>query len=568
MTSGRLISQAGDIPEALDAALRDPAIYPHPVVKIEVEETHISKVFLTGLFVYKVKKPVDFGFLDFSTLAKRRHWCEQEVQLNRRLSHGVYLEVIEITREPEGFALGGRGEPVEYAVKMRELPRARSMLALLRRGEITPAMIDDLARFLAGFYAAARGGPAIDPMGSVEVIRANTEENFSEIGPSVADLLDGEKFLFARQTVREFLERHGDLFQRRVETGRIRDGHGDLRLDHIYFEDRIQIIDCVEFNERLREEDVTADLAFLAMDLDSLGYGHLGWRLVRTYAQAAGDPEIYILLDFYKCYRAYVRCKVDCLRLAEGGLGDEEARELRRRARRHSRLGAAYATTFSRQTLWVVCGLSASGKSTIAREMATRLRVGARSSDVVRKLLVGIPPHEPAPAEFGEGIYTAPQTARTYEALLGEVGEELRCGRSTIADATFGKRRFRDQARQLARGFGANTIFVECICPEPLLRRRLSNRQGNLVTDARLEHFDAQRRAFEAMEELPDSMHIRVRTDTPVEESLLVVFSETYLRQLRQTRHARRASRSSCTWGAEAPRIELPSPDSEPRRLT
>jgi aminoglycoside phosphotransferase family enzyme/predicted kinase len=533
--------QVGDIPEGLDAALRDPAIYPHPVERIEVEETHISKVFLTGLFVYKVKKPVDFGFLDFSTLAQRRHWCEQEVQLNRRLSRGVYVEVVEITREAEGFALGGKGEPVEYAVKMRELPRTRSMLALLRRGEVTPAMIDDLARILAAFYSAARGGPEIDAMGSVEVIRANTEENFFQIEPFVAALLEREKFLFVRRAVKEFLERHGDLFQRRVETGRIRDGHGDLRLDHIYFEDRIQIIDCVEFNERLRREDVTADLAFLAMDLDSLGCGHLGWRLIRTYAQAAGDPEIYILLDFYKCYRAYVRCKVDCLRLAEGGLEDAEAQELRRQARRHSRLATAYAATFSRQTLWVVCGLSASGKSTIAREMATRLRVGVQSSDVVRKLLLGIPPYEPAPAEFGEGIYTPARTASTYEALLGEVREELRCGRSTIADATFGKRLFRDQVRQLARGFGASIIFVECICPEPLLRRRLSNRQGNLVTDARLHHFEAQRRAFEALAELPESMHIKLGTDAPIEECLLVLFSETYLRQLRQTRQARRA---------------------------
>jgi len=170
---------------------------------------------------------------------------------------------------------------------------------------------------------------------------------------------------------------------------------------------------------------------------------------------------------------------------------------------------------------------------------------------VVRKLLSGIPPDEPAPAEFGEGIYTAAQTARTYETLLGEVGVELCCGRSSIADATFGKRRFRDQIRRLARGFGATIVFVECICPEPLLRRRLSNRQGKLVTDARLQHFEAQRRVFEAIEELPDSMHIRIRTDAPIEQCLLVVFSETYLRQLRQTRHARRARRTarSCRGG-------------------
>jgi aminoglycoside phosphotransferase family enzyme/predicted kinase len=536
----------GDIPEALDAALRDPATYPHPVEEVQVEETHISKVFLTGPFVYKVKKPVDFGFLNFSTLEQRRHWCEQEILLNQRLSHGVYLEVVRITKEAGGFALNGSGEPVEYAVKMRQLPRERQMLELLRRGDLALEMIDDLARVLARFSSSARGGPDIERMGSVDVIRANTEENFSQTEPSVADLLDRDKFLFLRKAVRDFLRRHGDLFQRRVETGRIRDGHGDLRLDHIYFEDGIQIIDCVEFNERFRQEDVTADLAFLAMDLDARGCGHLGWRLVRTYAEAAGDPEVYILLDFYKCYRANVRCKVDCLRLAEGGLGAQEMREIRRRARRYFDLAAGYAAAFSRQTLWVVCGLSASGKSTIADEMATRLGARVHRSDVARKRLFGMAPHEPAPAEFGEGIYTAGATGKTYEILLREVREELGRGNSTIADATFGRRTYRDHVRQIARELEANLMFVECISPEPILRARLADRrEGGLITDARLRHFEAQRRAFEAMDELPESMHIRVGTDAPLAQSLLVVFSETYLRQIRLARQARRAKRTA-----------------------
>jgi aminoglycoside phosphotransferase family enzyme/predicted kinase len=544
--------RVGDIPEALDAALRDPVTYPHPVDQVQVEETHISKVFLTGSFVYKVKKPVNFGFLNFSTPEQRRHWCEQEVLLNQRLSHGVYLEVVRITREPAGFALNGSGGPVEYAVKMRQLPRERQMLELLRREDLTLAMIDDLARVLAGFFSSARSGPAIDRMGSVAVIQANSEENFSQTEPFVGDLLDREKFLFVRKTVADFLRRHGDLFQRRVETGRIRDGHGDLRLDHIYFEDGIQVIDCVEFNERFRQEDVTADLAFLAMDLDSRGCGHLGWRLVKTYAEAAGDPEVYILLDFYKCYRANVRCKVDCLRLAEGGLGDREGREVRRRARRYFQLAAGYAAAFSRQTLWAVCGLSGSGKSTIADEMATRLGAAVHRSDAVRKRLFGIAPHQPAPAGFGEGIYTASATAKTYEILLQGVREELGRGNSTIADATFGRRGYRDHLRQIAGEIGANVMFVECTSPEPILRQRLADRrEEGLVTDARLRHFDAQCRAFEPMDELPESMHIRVRTDAPLAESLLVVFSETYLRQIRLARQARRAKRTalSCQRG-------------------
>jgi aminoglycoside phosphotransferase family enzyme/predicted kinase len=534
----------GDMPEALDAALRDPAIYPHSVEKVQVEETHISKVFLTGPFVYKVKKPVDFEFLNFSTLAQRRHWCEQEVTLNQRLSHGVYLEVVSITKEPTGFALNGSGEPVEYAVKMRQLPREKRMLELLGRGDLTPAMIDDLALVLVRFASSAPSGPDIDRMGSLDVIRANAEENFSQTEPFVADLLDRERFLFVRKTVRDFLRRHGDLFQRRVATGRIRDGHGDLRLDHIYFEDGIQIIDCVEFNERFRQEDVTADLAFLAMDLDARGWGHLGSRLVETYAQAAGDPEVYVLLDFYKCYRADVRCKVDCLRLAEGGLEEQDMKEIRRRARRYFQLAAGYAAAFSRQTLWVVCGLSGSGKSTIADEMATRLGARVHRSDVARKGLFGMAPHEPAPAEFGAGIYTAAATARTYEVLFHEVREELTRGNSTIADATFGKREHRDRLRKIMRDLQVNLVFVECTCPHSILRRRLAGRrEGGLITDARLHHFEAQRRAFEAMDELPETMHIRVRTDVPLEQSLLVVFAETYIRQIRQARQARRTKR-------------------------
>jgi aminoglycoside phosphotransferase family enzyme/predicted kinase len=546
--------QVGDIPGALESALRDPATYPHPVEKVQVEETHISKVFLTGPFVYKVKKPVDFGFLNFSTPEQRRHWCEQEILLNQRLSHGVYLELVSITKEPVGFALNGSGEPVEYAVKMRQLPQEKRMLELLRQGEVTSAMIDELARVLARFFSSARSGPDIERKGSVDVIQANIEENFSQIEPFVADLLDREKFLFVRKTVRDFLRRHDDLFRRRVETGRIRDGHGDLRLDHIYFEDGIQIIDCVEFNERFRQEDVTADLAFLAMDLDACGCGRLGWRLVKTYAQAAGDPEAYILLDFYKCYRANVRCKVDCLRLAEGGLGDHETREIRRRARRYFDLAAGYAAAFSRQTLWVVCGLSGTGKSTMADEMAKRLGARVHRSDVARKRLFGMAPHEPAPAEFGEGIYTAAATGRTYEVLLQEVREELTRGNSTIADATFGKREYRDRVRQIAREVAVNLIFVECTSPEPILRRRLAGRrEGGLITDARLRHFEAQRRAFEAMDEIPESMHIRVRTGVPLAQSLLVVFAETYLRQIRQARQARRAKRNatSCQRGLQ-----------------
>jgi aminoglycoside phosphotransferase family enzyme/predicted kinase len=540
MTSGRFISQAGDIPEALDAALRDPAFYPHPVAAIEVEETHISKVFLTGPFVYKVKKPVDFGFLDFSALEKRRHWCEQELLLNQRLSQGVYLEVVSITKEPLGFALNGSGEPVEYAVKMRQLPRERSMVELCRRGQSTVAMVEDLALVLAAFYGDARSGPEVDAMGSQGAVEAVTEENFTQTAPFVPDLLPRDRFLFIRDAVRDFLRRHGELFRRRVDTGRVRDGHGDLRLDHVYFVDGIQIIDCIEFNERFRCGDVAADLAFLAMDLDLVGREDLGWNLIRAYAHGAWDPEVWVLLDFYKCYRAYVRCKVECLRLSEGGMSEAHQALTKKRARRAFDLARDYAGTFTRPTLWVICGFSGSGKSTIADYLANCLRIRVHRSDAVRKRLFPSPSVDEAtvPA-FGEGIYTPEATEKTYEALLSEAMKDLDSGGSAIVDATFAKRRHRERARDLVRDSGAAVVFAECISSDAVIRRRLSRREGRKhLSDARPQHFVSQRLAFEPVTELDEDQHLRVRTDQALIHSMEQLFSLAYLCQVRQARKA------------------------------
>jgi aminoglycoside phosphotransferase family enzyme/predicted kinase len=540
MTSGRLISQAGDIPEALDAALRDPSLYPHPVTGIEVEETHISKVFLTGPFVYKVKKPVDFGFVDFSTPEKRRHWCGEELLLNQRLSHGVYLEVVSITKEPLGFALNGTGEPIEYAVKMRQLPRERSMAELCRQGQLTVGMVEELARVLAHFYEEARSGPEVDAMGSQGAVEAVTEENFTQTEPFVSDLLPRERFLFIRDAVREFLRRHGELFQRRVDTGRVRDGHGDLRLDHVYFVNGIQIIDCIEFNERFRCGDVAADLAFLAMDLDLLGWEDLGWNLIRAYAYGARDPEVWVLLDFYKCYRAYVRCKVECLRLSEGGMTDAHRAVTEERARRAFNLAHHYAGTFSRPTLWVICGLSGSGKSTIADRLANCLRLPVHRSDALRKRLFRASSVEGSTVTaFGEGIYTREATEKTYDALLSEAMEDLASGGSAIVDATFAKRRYRERARNLARDKGAAVVFVECVSHDAVIRRRLTRREGRKdLSDARDHHFASQRLAFEPVTEMGHDEYVRVRTDQPLVHSMEQLFSLAYLCQVREAKGA------------------------------
>ncbi len=322
----------------VEFALSDPTFYPHPVGKIQIEETHISKVFLTGDFVYKVKKPVNPGFLDFSTLEKRHHYCEQELLLNQRLSQDVYLDVVAITREATEYALNGPGETAEYAVKMRQLPREKTMLELLRQRKLGPAMLQELVHVLSHFYEKTRKGPEIDAMGSPEVIEVNTEEDFTQTEPFVPKILDQGNLSRMHQAVHAFLSDHQELFQSRIETGRICDCHGDLRLGHIYFVDGIQIIDCIEFNDRFRYGDVASDLAFLAMDLDYHGFSDVGHTLLTAYARAASDPEVFLLLDFYKCYRAHVRCKVECLRQAAGDLSAEKARLAVVRAQRYFEL--------------------------------------------------------------------------------------------------------------------------------------------------------------------------------------------------------------------------------------
>ncbi len=514
----------------VEFALSDPTFYPHPVGKIQIEETHISKVFLTGDFVYKVKKPVNLGFLDFSTLEKRHHYCEQEVLLNQRLSQDVYLDVVAITREPGRYALNGPGETVEYAVKMRQLPREKTMLELLRRGTLSAAMLQELVHVLSHFYEKTRKGPEIDAMGGPKMIEVNTEEDFTQTAPFVPKILDQGNFSRMHQAVHAFLSDHQDLFQRRIEAGCICDCHGDLRLGHIYFVDGIQIIDCIEFNDRFRYGDVASDLAFLSMDLDYHGFSDVGHTLLTAYARAASDPEVFLLLDFYKCYRAHVRCKVECLRQAAGDLSAEKARLAVVRAQRYFELAYEYATSFSRRTLWIVCGLSGSGKSTIATELAKRMSVQILNSDIIRKKFFGLKPDQPAVARFGEGIYTQVATAQTYERLLLETRRELFIGNSVILDATFGSRQRRELFRCLAEEMGANVIFVECICPDTALRKRLSQRKDKKsVSDARVQHLEAQRQTFEVLSELDDSIHLQVSTDQPLQQSLQQIFSAAYL---------------------------------------
>jgi aminoglycoside phosphotransferase family enzyme len=326
--------------------LLDPAIYPDHPKEVRVKETHISLVFLTGRYAYKVKKAVDFGFLDFTSLERRKYYCRREVTLNRRLSSGIYLGVVAIAFDGESVSLNGRGRVIEYAVRMKQVPEERFLDRLLKKNRVTPVMMDRIAEKLAQFHRKAQSGDPIRRFARPERIKHDTDENFEQTRRYVGVTISGKAYSDIKTRTDEFFRTRERLFHRRMESGAIRDCHGDLRLEHIVWGEEIAILDCIEFNERFRYTDVAADLGFLAMDLDYEGREDLSKRLVRTYMLKSGDRDLRGVLDFYQCYRAYVRGKVESFRLDAAETPEKEKREAIRRARRYFNLSYRYAQRF------------------------------------------------------------------------------------------------------------------------------------------------------------------------------------------------------------------------------
>ena len=520
--------------ERVCRSMAHPAFYPHRVLKLERRDTHISVVFLTGDFAYKLKKPIDFGFLDYQGLKTRRMMCELEVKLNQRMSRDVYLGVVPLSRKGGDFFFGDSGEVVEYAVKMKQLPDDASLSHLIMLGKVTPDRMLRLGRRLAEFYAAAERGDRIDLYGDPHVIEFNTEENFRQLDPFVGRLLDKERFDFVMECSRGFLRDWGLLFERRVKEGRICDGHGDLRAEHVYFLDEIQIIDCIEFNERFRYGDTAVDLAFLHMDVERLAGGDLSMAILNGYTESSRDYDIYALLDFYSCYRAIVKMKISCL--SETGLEEgARRREMQSRAAQYLGLAFRYAVQFSRPTLYVLCGLPGTGKSTYAERLRGIFDIALFRSDEVRRKLPEYGEHR-GPLPFGTGIYKLDMRGLVYSRLLSMAHDELKTGRSAIMDATFSMRKWREEAVRLAEDLDVNILFLECVSSRDTILERLARRrQGDDgLSDARPEHLDGLADEFESMNELSPERHLRINTEAEIEANLRMILSGAYTKKRAQ----------------------------------
>ena len=488
----------------------------------ESEETHISLVLLGASEVWKIKKAVSLGFLDFSTLERRHAACEAEVELNRRLTTDVYLGVEPITQSGAELRLGSDGETVEWAVRMRRLPHTARADSLLAAGRLDRRQIGIAARRIAEFHAAARADAETARFGDSSIVEGNVRENFRQVAPFLLQYLQPAQAAQLSAWQLGFLARERPLLERRAAQGRVRDGHGDLRLDHLYFEGedrgRLAILDCIEFNDRFRFADVCADLAFLAMDLAAHGRVDLAEALLARYAEAADDFDLYALVDFYESYRAFVRGKILGMMVEAGGPNRVVERS-RREARRYFRLAMASGERpLLPPRLIAVGGSLATGKTTVATALGERLSSPVIGSDRTRKAMLGIDPahHQDDPAFAG--AYRPGVTEQVYGELRRRARVVLTSGRSVVLDASFGAREQRRAARALAGALGVPFLFVECVAPREVVEERLRRRRSagaESVSDGRLEILDQFLARWQRIE--PDEEATLARIDTSIE---------------------------------------------------
>jgi aminoglycoside phosphotransferase family enzyme/predicted kinase len=509
------------LPEIAQALLC-PEVYPEPTRTVRLEQTQMSFVFITDKFVYKTKKTINLGYVDYTTLEKRKFFCDKEVELNKRLSPDTYIGVIPITRKDGKFAFGGGGEIVEYAVKMKILPFERMLDVLLKENSVSDDMMPRVAAKMADFHTRAATGNIINDFGKIELIDHNNEENLSQMAPYIGRTLTAQEHQKIADFVRNFTKENAALLEKRIEQDKIRDCHGDLHAAHICFEDGLIIYDCIEFNDRFRYCDVASEVAFLAMDLDHNGRADLARSFVESYIEKSGDSDLKKLLNFYKCYRACVRGKVACFKLDDPYVSDEHKKEAQHIAESYFDLACSY--TDANPTLFITAGLSGCGKSTVAEELAKRLGLVVLSSDITRKKLANISTKEHCFDCLDSGIYTPEFSRKTYDALFDEAGKILKDGASVIIDATFIKSAERLTAKKLAEKSGAGFYIIECRLDEETTHNRLEKRLNECTpSDGRWEIYLAQKINMDPVSEVSASNHIIIDTAKSTEDNVNIL---------------------------------------------
>jgi uncharacterized protein len=492
--------------EAVLKELLKPETYSKDVKIVRLIQTHTSWVFLTGKYAYKIKKPVFFGFLDYTTLDARKFFCEEELRLNRRLSPEIYLAVVPINeqiiksdRKTIRINLGGKGKVIDYAVKMKELPQDKLMTERLKQDAIAYHEIEQLARIVADFHQSAESSPSISQFGLMETIKFNWDENFAQTEEFIGRTIGNSTFHRIKKILYKFMLDNFDLFEKRIKEDRIILGHGDLHSKNIFIADKIYIFDGIEFNQRFSCCDVASEVAFLAMDLDYFGKSNFANFFIERYLQYTKDYELLKLLDFYKCYRAYVRGKVTSFNLKDPGIGAQDKQIAAKTAKRYFELAKRYAQNLvTTPKLIIMIGLPGVGKTHFALQLADKINAYLLRSDIIRKELMNVPLRQHHYTGYGSGIYKGNISARTYDEMYKRARIFLTQGKTCILDATFSLAKARTAAEEIAREFKVPFLMVHCFCPDKIVFKRMAHRaRGFDFSDATPEVYLRMKKNFD-----------------------------------------------------------------------
>ena len=502
-------------------AMLKPEFYDYPVDSCQLIETHISWVILTGNFVYKIKKPINLGFVDFSTLEKRKFYCEEELRLNRRLAPKIYLDVIPISGSVEKPVLTGKDKAFEYAVKMQQFSQNMQLDHVLARNELRQHMVDSFANLIAQFHQHVEVANTAYNFGEPEQVYQPAQENFIQIRDHINDKSKIDLLSIIERWTEDTFNGIKNVFKQRKEKGFIRECHGDLHLRNLaWHENKPLAFDCLEFNENFRWIDVVSEIAFLIMDLDVRNQPELAHHFLNKYLELTGDYEGCSVLRFYLVYRVMVRTKVDAIRAVQSGISQQESDEANAEIVNYLQLALTY-THKTKPFIIITHGMSASGKSTITQPLLEKLGAIRVRADVERKRLFNIKPEQISSANIQQGIYTKEATHKTYLKLLDLTESIIDAGFPAIVDATFSTIEQRTLFNKFASQKQVRFVMLNFIASEETLKQRIRNRKND-VSDADITVLENQIKNWQPIEQNEEKYSVSINTEKKLDIEQLI----------------------------------------------
>ena len=520
--------------------------------KVSLIQTHTSWVFLTGKYAYKIKKPVFFGFLDYTALSSREHFCQEEFRINQLLAPDIYYEVIPIVKQGKKICLtprAGKSEVLDYAIKMNELPQETIMTNCLLAGKVNYSVVGEIARIIANFHNESISKPSLHKYGSPEIIKYNWDENFAQTEPFIGITISKKLFNEIQSNVETFFKESERFFEKRIHDQKIKQCHGDLHSRNIFIVDsprsssmsakssdkklklsqgvvenrcgiKVYIFDCLEFNPRFAVSDVASEIAFFVMDLEFYKHKELADFFINRYLHYTGDWELLRVLDFYKCYRAYVRGKVTGFNLNDRGMSKSDKQDAKIAAKEYFALADKYAKNLhAKPKLIMVMGLPGVGKTYLAQHLADRIGGYHLCTDIIRKEITNTPIEMHRFEGYGKGIYTSEASQQTYDKMYRRTENFLAQGKTCIIDATFSWEKSRNVARAIAEKYHVPLYIINCTCPEKVVLARMKKREQEFsLSDATPEVYFRMKGYFEKVKN--NKNYLEINTNQPIKKSL------------------------------------------------